>query len=116
MFLLQRRQEEKRRGAVGAPSGAAGWMPSSAERRTTLEQHRPSDAGAVLSGLPSAAVRGDLPLAAAVLRWQSGEIRTVASSAWLHPSTAAVPQRAVSFLSVVGCGTWPSSGIRQNRR
>ena len=40
----------------------------------------------------------------------------LASNAWLHPSTAAVPQRAVSFLSVVGCGTWPSSGIRQNRR
>ena len=40
----------------------------------------------------------------------------LASNASLHPSTAAVPQRVVSFISVVGCGTWPSSGIRQNRR
>jgi hypothetical protein len=40
----------------------------------------------------------------------------LASSASLHPSTAAVPQRVVSFIRVVGCGTWPSSGIRQNRR
>ena len=39
-----------------------------------------------------------------------------ASSASLQPSTAAVPQRVVSFISVVGCGTVPSSGIRQNRR
>jgi hypothetical protein len=39
----------------------------------------------------------------------------LASSASLHP-TAAVPQRVVSFINVVGCGTRPSSGIRPNRR
>jgi len=27
-----------------------------------------------------------------------------------------VPQRVVSFINVVGCGTFPSIGIRQNRR
>jgi hypothetical protein len=40
----------------------------------------------------------------------------LANSASLHPSTAATPQRVVSFINVVGCGTWPSIGIRQNRR
>jgi hypothetical protein len=40
----------------------------------------------------------------------------LASNASLQPATAAVPQRVVSFISVVGCGTRPSSGIRQNRR
>lgn len=39
-----------------------------------------------------------------------------ANSASLHPSAAAVPHRVVNFISVVGCGTRPSSGIRQNRR
>jgi len=39
-----------------------------------------------------------------------------ASSASLQPCTAAVPQRVVSFISVVGCGTFPSIGIRQNLR
>jgi len=39
-----------------------------------------------------------------------------ANRASLQPSTAAVPQRVVSFINVVGCGTCPSSGIRQNRR
>jgi len=34
----------------------------------------------------------------------------------LHPQIAAVPHRVVSFINVVGCGTLPSSGIRQNRR
>jgi hypothetical protein len=27
-----------------------------------------------------------------------------------------MPQRVVSFISVVGCGIRPSKGIRQNRR
>ena len=40
----------------------------------------------------------------------------LASSASLQPSTAAVPQRVVSFINVVGCETLPSIGIRQNRR
>jgi len=40
----------------------------------------------------------------------------LASSASLQPCTAAGPHRVVSFISVVGCGTLPSSGIRQNRR
>ena len=40
----------------------------------------------------------------------------LASRAWFYPSTAAVPQRVVSFTNVVACGTDPSSGIRQNRR
>jgi hypothetical protein len=40
----------------------------------------------------------------------------LANRASVHPSTAAVPQRVVNFISVVGCGTCPSSGIRQNRR
>jgi hypothetical protein len=39
-----------------------------------------------------------------------------ASSASFRPSTAALPHRVVSFISVAGCGTLPSSGIRQNRR
>jgi hypothetical protein len=40
----------------------------------------------------------------------------LANKASFRPSTAALPQRVVSFISVVGCGTEPSSGIRQNRR
>ena len=40
----------------------------------------------------------------------------LANSASLQPCTAAVPQRVVSFINVVGCATLPSIGIRQNRR
>ena len=40
----------------------------------------------------------------------------LASKASLSPATAALPQRVLSFINVVGCGTDPSSGIRQNRR
>ncbi len=40
----------------------------------------------------------------------------LASNASFNPSIAAVPQRVVSFIKVVGCGTFPSNGIRQNRR
>jgi hypothetical protein len=40
----------------------------------------------------------------------------LAHSASFSPATAPSPQRRVSFISVVGCGTCPSSGIRQNRR
>jgi hypothetical protein len=40
----------------------------------------------------------------------------LANSASLRPSTTALPHRVVSFINVVGCGTDPSSGIRQNRR
>jgi hypothetical protein len=40
----------------------------------------------------------------------------LASSASFSPATAALPHRAVSFISVVGCGTFPSSGIRKDRR
>jgi hypothetical protein len=40
----------------------------------------------------------------------------LANSVSLSPSTAAEPHRVVSFINVVGCGTAPSSGIRQNRR
>ncbi len=40
----------------------------------------------------------------------------LASSAAFSPATACSPHRVVSFISVVGCGTLPSSGIRQNRR
>jgi len=40
----------------------------------------------------------------------------LASNASLHPCAATLPQRVVNFISVVGCGTCPSSGIRQNRR
>ena len=40
----------------------------------------------------------------------------LASSASFSPATAPLPHRVVSFISVVGCGTVPSSGIRQNRR
>jgi hypothetical protein len=39
-----------------------------------------------------------------------------ASSASLQPAIAALPQRVVSFISDVGCGTLLSIGIRQNRR
>ena len=39
-----------------------------------------------------------------------------AHSASFSPATASWPHRVVSFISVVGCGTLPSSGIRQNRR
>ena len=38
------------------------------------------------------------------------------SSASFSPATGASPHRVVSFISVVGCGTRPSSLIRQNRR
>ena len=40
----------------------------------------------------------------------------LANNASLSPSTAAAPHRVDSFINVVGCGTDPSSGIRQNRR
>jgi hypothetical protein len=40
----------------------------------------------------------------------------LASNTSFNPSTAVAPQRVVSFINVVGCGTTPSSGIRQNRR
>jgi hypothetical protein len=40
----------------------------------------------------------------------------LAHSASFSPATASSPHRLVSFISVVGCGTFPSSGIRQNRR
>ena len=40
----------------------------------------------------------------------------LAHSASFSPATAASPHRMVSFISVVGCGTLASSGIRQNRR
>jgi len=40
----------------------------------------------------------------------------LASSASLHAATATAPHLLVSFISVVGCGTLESSGIRQNRR
>jgi len=40
----------------------------------------------------------------------------LANSASFSPSTAAAPQRVVSFTSDVGYGTRPCSGIRQNRR
>jgi hypothetical protein len=40
----------------------------------------------------------------------------LAHSASFSPATASGPHRLVSFISVVGCGTGPSSAIRQNRR
>ena len=40
----------------------------------------------------------------------------LARSASFSPATAGSPHRVVSFINVVGCGTLPSSGIRQNRR
>jgi hypothetical protein len=39
----------------------------------------------------------------------------LASNASFNPSTATCPQRVVIFINVVGCGTVPPSGIRQNR-
>ena len=39
-----------------------------------------------------------------------------ASSVSFNPSTAADPHRVVSFINVVGCGTFSSSPIRQNCR
>ena len=40
----------------------------------------------------------------------------LAISASFSADTAASPQRVVIFINVVGCGTRPPSGIRQNRR
>jgi hypothetical protein len=40
----------------------------------------------------------------------------LAHSASFSPATACGPHRLVSFISVAGCGTRPSIGIRQNRR
>gem|GEM_PF-2004873 len=40
----------------------------------------------------------------------------LANKASFNPSTAADPHRVVNFINVVGCGTDPSSGIRQNHR
>ena len=40
----------------------------------------------------------------------------LANNASLSPSTAALPHRVLSVINVVGCGTAPSNGIRQNRR
>ena len=40
----------------------------------------------------------------------------LASSTRFNPSTAVDPHLVVSLISVVGCGTAPSNGIRQNRR
>ena len=60
--------------------------------------------------------------AAAVAQHHGGAVRSslpsaaLASSASFSPATAASPHRVVSFISVVGCGTQASSGIRQNRR
>ncbi len=42
-------------------------------------------------------------------------LAALASSASFSPATAPSPHRVVSFISVVGCGTLPSSGIQQNR-
>jgi hypothetical protein len=39
-----------------------------------------------------------------------------ANSVSFKPWTAPAPQRVVISINVVGCGTDPSSGIRQNRR
>jgi hypothetical protein len=39
----------------------------------------------------------------------------LANSASFNASTAPCPQRVVIFINVVGCGTDPPSGIRQNR-
>ena len=38
-----------------------------------------------------------------------------ANNASFNASTAAWPQRDVVFINVVGCGTDPPSGMRQNR-
>ena len=43
-------------------------------------------------------------------------LAALASSASFSPATAPSPHRVVSFISVAGCGTLASSGIRQNRR
>jgi hypothetical protein len=57
-----------------------------------------------------------------VVSARSREVRSsfcpaaLASSASFSPATALSPHRVVSFISVVGCGAVPSSGIRQNRR
>lgn len=40
----------------------------------------------------------------------------LASNASFNCATAPSPHREVIFISVVGCGTRPSSGIRANRR
>ncbi|SID67466.1 Uncharacterised protein [Mycobacteroides abscessus subsp. abscessus] len=40
----------------------------------------------------------------------------LANSVSLSPPTALAPQRLVSFINVVACGTDISSGIRQNIR
>jgi len=40
----------------------------------------------------------------------------LAHSASFSPATASWPHRVVNFISVVGCGTLPSSGNRPNRR
>jgi len=52
------------------------------------------------------------------IRWVRSSFASaaLANSASLSPSTAADPHRVVSFINVVGCGTDPSSPIRQNRR
>ena len=57
-------------------------------------------------------------MVSARIRWVRNSFASaaLANSASLSPSTAALPQRVVSFINVVGCGTDPSSGIRQNRR
>jgi hypothetical protein len=40
----------------------------------------------------------------------------LASSASFSPRHRLIPAPVVSFISVAGCDTLPSSGIRQNRR
>ena len=49
-------------------------------------------------------------------RAQQPRLRSLGQQHLVQPPTAVAPQRVVSFINVVGCGTTPSSGIRQNRR
>ena len=57
-------------------------------------------------------------MVSARIRWVRNSFASaaLANTASLSPSTAALPHRVISFINVVGCGTDPSSGIRQNRR
>jgi len=55
----------------------------------------------------------DILTVACAARERSFAPAALAHSASFSPSTACSPQRLVSFISVVGCGTLPSSGMRQ---
>jgi hypothetical protein len=92
---------------VGRPAG--GLDPLTAIRRIAVATRPESVGYATLEGTTVVSTRTRLVR-------NSFASAALANSASINPSTAAGPHRVVSFINVVGCGTEPSNGIRQNLR